>query len=120
MLASTATAPNSTSRHAPERLGAILDRVAAGWRIPDRAERERDRRVLETFLEPGVAAAIAAMPVVVMDLEAVAPLSLRVDAWLWRTSQLLAAGTPAASDIEWIDNLPAIREWAARNEQDGA
>jgi hypothetical protein len=57
------------------------------WRIPDRAERERDRRYLEQFLTPTVAAAIASMPVAIIES---APLSLRVDAWCWRASRLLA------------------------------
>ena len=52
------------------------------WRLPDRAERERDRRYLEHFLSPEVAARIASMPVVIIDPPA--PLSMRIAAFLWR------------------------------------
>lgn len=49
--------------------------------------------------------------------ELYAPLGLRVDAWLERTRRLLAANfrTMARPPVDldpWIDNGPAIREWA--------
>jgi hypothetical protein len=91
------------------------------WRISGRAEQARDRRALEGFLQPAVAAAIAAMPCVVMDPEAAAPLSLRIDAWLWRSSQLLRQpGSPVTRDIEWIDNLPAIRKMVEQRAREAA
>jgi hypothetical protein len=64
------------------------------WRLPDRAERQADRLVLEHFLEPAVAAAISSMPCVVLDPEAAAPLRLRVDAFLYRSGALLRSGWP--------------------------
>lgn len=58
------------------------------WRIPTPREQARDARTLGTFLEPEVAAAIAAMPVV--DLcEQLAPFAVRADAWCYRVDRLL-------------------------------
>jgi hypothetical protein len=72
------------------------------WRIPDRAERERDRRYLEHFLTPAVAAAIASMPVAII---ASAPLSLRAQAWCWR-AELLIRGDAALLASALASNPP--------------
>lgn len=67
--------------------------MPASWRIPGRAERERDRSYLAHFLTPAIADAIASMPCVVIG-EAAAPLSLRIDAFLYRSGELLRSWRP--------------------------
>lgn len=83
------TTSESWHRQGPEQLGDILDRVVAGWRIPTDVEQREDYYHLSRFLEPRLAATIASMPCVITDPEAAAPLSLRIDAWLWRSARLL-------------------------------
>jgi hypothetical protein len=58
------------------------------WRCLTPTEQEADRRALATFLDPAIAAEIAAMPVVDLS-EQLAPFALRCDAWLYRTDGLL-------------------------------
>ncbi|MEP7105870.1 MAG: hypothetical protein ABI838_08490 [Chloroflexota bacterium] len=60
------------------------------WRLPTRDEQLADFVRLSRFLTPRIAASIAAMPIVVLDPESTAPLSLRVDAWCHRVDRLLA------------------------------
>lgn len=59
------------------------------WRMPTARERHIDECLFAGFLEPSLAAEIASMPTIDFS-ETLAPLALRCDAWMWRTSQLLA------------------------------
>jgi hypothetical protein len=65
------------------------------WRLPSGTEREVDRRILARFLQPSIAAAIAALPVVVVDLEPFAPFALRADAWCHRVDRLIGGDIPS-------------------------
>ena len=55
------------------------------WRWPSRQERATDFAYLGQFLEPRIAADIAAMPVVVAA--PYAPFDMRADAWLYRVQR---------------------------------
>jgi len=79
-------------------------RRAQKGHIPDRVERERDRRPLAHFLTPAIAAAAASLPVIALDPGATSPLALRADAWLYRSGELLAR---AADEFE---RLRVVRE----------
>jgi hypothetical protein len=59
------------------------------WRWPSRDEQHAHFRALLRILEPRIAAAIAPLPLVVLDPEAAAPWALRADAWCHRVDRLL-------------------------------
>ena len=78
------------------------------WRWPSRQERATDFAYLSQFLEPRIAADIAAMPVVVT--EPYAPFDLRADAWLYRLERDRRAGHAIFSSPLFI--VPMVEEAA--------